>query len=234
VLDGYVVVDRGKSAAILNLELTMPVSAEEHQSVEALLRGAIDQVAGVLDAGAAERPEISVYVYDTEESAKRGTSEALAWCGFEPDRYGETECHSRIPMTFADRANAAVAKLWLPENGLPETQFDATSRTLAVTLRYVRAPTFVTAVDDCLQRALTLYSELGDLTALSYVATWMGKPVLRVRFADRDQYGGLDFPGLRARLGNASAAPTPETRREYERTLAKLPKGNVFVSPSLP
>jgi hypothetical protein len=235
VLDSHVVVDgRGKSAAALQLVLTTPVQPEQHEPVDVLMRSAIDQISNALYADAGEPPEIDVYVYEAEERAKRSPLEALAWCRLEPNQYGDISCTNRIPMTFADRVSSAVAKLWLPEYGLPQTTFDATTRTLAITVRYGRAPTFVSAVDDCLQRSLRLYEELGDLTALTYVATWMGKPVLRVRFADRDEYDKADFPGLRARLGNASARPTPDARREYEQALAKLPKRSVFVAPSLP
>jgi hypothetical protein len=233
-LDGYVVTDRrGKSAAVLQLLLSTAVDPELHQPVDALMRSAIDQMATALHADSGEAPEIHVYVYDSEERAKRSTFDALAWCGFEPDEYNEIECTNHIPMTFADRVSAAVAKLWMPETGLPESQFDASRHTVAVTFRYVRAPTFVAAVDDCLQRSLTLYQQLRDLTALSYVATWMGKPVLRVRFADRSQIDQVDFPGVRARLGNVVTSPTEETHREYAQALAKLPKGSVVVSPSL-
>jgi hypothetical protein len=230
-LDGYVVTDRrGKSAAVLQLLLSTATEPELHQPIDALLRSAIDQLAAALHTDSGEAPEIHVYVYDSEERARRSTFDALAWCGFEPDEYREIECSNHIPMTFADRVSGAVAKLWRPETGLPESQFDATHHTVAVNFRYVRAPNFVTAVDDCLARSLTLYQQLRDLTALTYTATWMGKRVVFVRFADRDQFDALDFPGVRARLGNPSASPTDEARREYANALAKLPRGSVVIS----
>jgi hypothetical protein len=234
IMDGYIVTDRrGKSAAVLQMVLTKPVQPEQHAAVDALMQSAIKQMASALHMDSGDPPEIHVYVYDSEDRARKSTFDALAWCGFEPEEYNETECINHIPMTFADRVAGAVAKLRLPDGGPPEVKVDAMHHGLWVTARYLRAPTFVSAVEDCLDRSLTLYQQLRDLTALTYVASWGDQPVLRISFAGREQLDGLDFPRLRALVRDAGDSVTARARPIYEHALTTLPKGSVAVSARL-
>jgi hypothetical protein len=234
ILDGYTVADRrGKSAAVLQLVLTTAVRPEQHEPIDRLMRGAIDQVANAIHADGGEPPEIHVYVYDTEQRAKGSTFDALAWCGFEPEEYREIECTNHVPMTFADQATAAARNLGVPDGGVGDLGLDPTSRTLAITVRGLQPPTFVSTVDECLQRSLTLYQQVRGLTALTYTATYNGQTVLRVRFDDRTQLDALDVPGWRARIADAGAGGGVATRRACEQILARLPKGHVVVSASL-
>jgi hypothetical protein len=218
--------------------------------LEILLRSLFDQVKTVEGNDIPEFVHICAYPAGTVV-----WKDAYGCLEFDADEgpEGELDTHMNLPFDPAEWAQNLAVRHSQEFTGSRKVEItvNEANRELKVAYPYVEKGTdrwtehltYGDATIPFFPFAFDFYPPQTDLTALTFVGVWKGKPALTVRVPDLDTFLSMTPWPIRERMAIAGIPIGPNDPRtpeqnaalveEYTAALAKLPKGNVVVDRSL-